>query len=230
MEPEITKYLVLDLETTGLDPDHERIIEMGAVVVDPNGIPAEEFQLMVNPGIPISPEASSVNGITDAMVAGCLDLETGFGQFLDFIDSVSADVAVIHNAVFDLGFIQAQAHRQGVPGRWRLDSVCSVALAKARIDSRFLRRHRLQDLVMHYRLGSDQYQKSGHRALYDSKILGLAWSRIISESPMIHTVSDLRKYASGFFPAEVVQTGAVPNRSRNRFPPDSRQRHDVPVW
>jgi DNA polymerase-3 subunit epsilon len=58
----------IDLETTGVDPVEDRIVSFGVTVLHPDNS-RTQFQQMFNPGIPIKPEATSVHGITDAMVA-----------------------------------------------------------------------------------------------------------------------------------------------------------------
>ena len=94
------RYVAFDLETTGLNPVDDGIVEIGAVLVE-NGE-------MVNPQISISPEASAVNHITDSMVAGAPLIHQALPYFLAFVGD---NVLVAHNAPFDIRFI-AQACMQ----------------------------------------------------------------------------------------------------------------------
>lgn len=101
------RYVAFDLETTGLNPVDDGIIEIGAVLVE-NGTITKEYHQMVNPERPISPEASAVNHITDGMVAGKPRIDQVLPYFLSFVGD---DVLVAHNAPFDVRFI-AQACMQ----------------------------------------------------------------------------------------------------------------------
>ena len=101
------RYVAFDLETTGLNPVDDGIVEIGAVLVE-NGNITKEYHQMVNPQIPISPEASAVNHITDSMVAGSPLIHQVLPYFLAFVGD---DVLVAHNAPFDIRFI-AQACMQ----------------------------------------------------------------------------------------------------------------------
>ncbi len=118
-------FTALDFETTGLDPRLDRICEIGAVRFPPGGAVEESFELLVNPGRPISPDASRVSGITDEMVREARPLEEALPELLDFLgDSILA----AHNAAFDLGFLKAAAARAGLPEpRNRVADTCGLA-------------------------------------------------------------------------------------------------------
>ena len=60
-------YIAIDTETTGLDPESDRIVEFGAVLFE-NGVPADSFQCYVNPGVSISKEVSALNHISDEIL------------------------------------------------------------------------------------------------------------------------------------------------------------------
>ena len=97
-------YVCFDLETTGLSPVDDAILEIGAVRVV-NGQITDRFSRLVNPGVPIPSRASAVNHITDDMVASSPRIYSVLPDFLSFVGS---DVLVAHNARFDSSFI-AQA-------------------------------------------------------------------------------------------------------------------------
>ena len=80
----MVELVAFDIETTGLYPEQgDRIVEIGAVpVVGSEVLLAQGFAELVNPGIPIAPEISSINGITDDMVKGAPDLEAVLPDFL----------------------------------------------------------------------------------------------------------------------------------------------------
>ena len=94
-------FVAFDLETTGLDPRMDKIVEIGAVKFDKRGLIAG-FSTLINPGIPMPPEASRVNNITDEMLRGKPSLDDVFPDFLHFIRGA---ILAAHNAAFDCGFI-----------------------------------------------------------------------------------------------------------------------------
>jgi len=94
-------FTAFDLETTGLSPSEHQIVEIGAVKFDKRGIIAR-FSNLINPGSPMSKEASAVNHITDEMLKGKPSLEEVLPDFLHFIHGT---ILVAHNTPFDCGFI-----------------------------------------------------------------------------------------------------------------------------
>lgn len=98
-----TAFVVFDLETTGLEPKRERIVEIGAVKFDRRG-PVGRFSVLINPGIPMPPAASRVNGITDDMLAGQPSLDEVLPDFLRFVGQAPL---IAHNAAFDCSFLNA---------------------------------------------------------------------------------------------------------------------------
>ena len=97
------QFVVFDLETTGLSPTNDRIVEIGAVRVA-NGKIVDKFQQFVNPGIPMPAAATKVNHITDEMLKNSPSIKHVLPDFLKFVDG---DVLAAHNASFDAGFLCA---------------------------------------------------------------------------------------------------------------------------
>jgi DNA polymerase-3 subunit epsilon len=110
MDPQI-RCVAVDLETTGLIPGHDRIVEIGAVAFSPATGVEGEFAELVNPGIPIPRDASRVSGITDDMVRGRPTVAGVLPPFLAFLADA---VPLAHNAAFDVGFLAADAARLGL--------------------------------------------------------------------------------------------------------------------
>lgn len=98
-----TAFVVFDLETTGLEPKKERIVEIGAVKFDRRG-PIGRFSVLIDPGIPMPAKASEINGITDAMLAGKPGIDLVLPDFLRFIGDAPL---IAHNANFDCSFVNA---------------------------------------------------------------------------------------------------------------------------
>ena len=94
-------FVAFDLETTGLDPRKDKIVEIGAVKFDNKGLIAR-FSALVNPGIPMPAGAERVNGISDTMLMGKPPIAEVLGDFLPFIKNA---VIIAYNAAFDCDFI-----------------------------------------------------------------------------------------------------------------------------
>ncbi|MFA5786172.1 MAG: exonuclease domain-containing protein [Actinomycetota bacterium] len=108
----------LDLETTGIDPRLDRIVEVALVFISPDGQEtATGYSTIVAPGVPIPPEASAVHGITDERAASeGVAPEDALRETVARLDWVSKLAAplVIFNAAFDWPLLQAEAARHGI--------------------------------------------------------------------------------------------------------------------
>lgn len=153
----VADYVVFDLETTGLSPGSDAIIEISAVKVK-GGKVEDTFSTLVNPSCPIPARASAVNGITDQMVADAPCLKEAMECFLSFIGS---EVLVGHNIqAFDLGFIDqalAKLYGRSLPN----DSIDTLVMARNCLPQ--LPRHRLTDLAAYFHIST----AGAHRALND---------------------------------------------------------------
>jgi DNA polymerase III subunit epsilon len=154
-----TTFVVLDLETTGLSPQRDRITEVGAVKVR-GGEVLGELASLVHPGRPIPAGISAVTGITDAMVRGAPGIGVLLPSLLEFLGN---GVLVAHNARFDVSFLRAAlaAHGHG--------PFDPVVVDTARLARRLLREEvrdvRLATLAAHLR----SRVRPEHRALADAR-------------------------------------------------------------
>jgi len=94
-------YIIVDIETTGLNRTQDRIIEIAAVRFDGNTI-LDTYQTLINPQLPISGFIRNFTWISDAMVANAPSIQEALPWFLSFLQD---DIFVAHNAWFDHGFI-----------------------------------------------------------------------------------------------------------------------------
>jgi len=98
----VDDYVVFDIETTGLDKDKDKIIEIGALKYKGNEL-VEEFNYLINPNIKLPEIITTITGITDEMLVGKDDIAIVLPKFLEFIGDLPL---VAHNGEFDLGFIR----------------------------------------------------------------------------------------------------------------------------
>ncbi len=118
-------FVVFDLETTGIGPKSNEIIEIGAVkVVD--GVMGDTFSEFVNPERPIPYHIQELTGIDDSMVAGAENIDAILPRFLSFCQGA---VMVAHNASFDMGFIEQKARERGMETDFTVIDTVSVARA-----------------------------------------------------------------------------------------------------
>jgi DNA polymerase-3 subunit epsilon len=103
--------VVFDLETTGLDVDEDRIVQFAAVRLDPECGETDSVNLLVNPGVPIPPEASAVNRLTDEMVADAPRFAEVVDDVLRFIGD--ADLCGHNMIAYDLALLLAELKRCG---------------------------------------------------------------------------------------------------------------------
>ena len=96
--------IAIDIETTGLDPDKDKIIEIGAVKFNDNRIEAE-WSTLINPGRPIPPNITQLTGITDQMVVHAPAIRDVIHDLSDFVGNAHL---LGHNIRFDLSFLQQQ--------------------------------------------------------------------------------------------------------------------------
>ena len=119
-------FVVFDTETTGLNTQMDKLIEISAVRVE-NGKITEAFDTFVDPAMPIPAKVVELTGINDGMVAGAPDPDTALKQFLEF---AGGRVLVAHNAHgFDIPILQAAARRAGV--EFRNPYIDSLPMAQA---------------------------------------------------------------------------------------------------
>ena len=153
----VPDYVVFDLETTGLSPVSDRIIEISGLRVRAGQV-EETFSTLVNPERKIPRGATAVNGITAAMVAGAPCVRDADGEFLGF---AGGNVLVGHNIhSFDMKFLYRAAEE--IPSSC-LDNDYIDTLLMARKYMPELAHHRLVDLAQYFGFST----QGAHRALAD---------------------------------------------------------------
>ncbi len=124
-ELELTEFAVVDLETTGGQPEEERIIEIACFVVR-GGTVTREFNTLVNPERRIPPFITRLTGITEEMVDSHPTIAEVLPGFLEFLEGT---VFVAHHADFDAGFLRASLLRE-LGKELKNDVLCTRKLGK----------------------------------------------------------------------------------------------------
>jgi len=167
------KFVAFDLETTGTRPKEDMIVEIGAVLFD-GDCAMKGYGTLVDPGIPVPPDASAVNGITDDMLHGKPRISDALGEFAEFCGDLPL---VAHNAPFDYKFLleDIKLHRSAAPKGVVLDT-----LPLARRIFPGLPNYKLGTLVRHFGFPGGTF----HRAEEDSAYCGLLFAKIVQTLEM----------------------------------------------
>ncbi len=161
------RQVVLDTETTGLEAAQgHRIIEIGCVEVCNRRLTNRHYHQYLNPERKIDAGAMDIHGITDEFVADKPLFAAVAAEFLEFIDGAEL---IIHNAPFDVGFLNAELAR--LPGPKKTIEGCakitdSLVMARQKHPGQ---RNSLDALCQRYHV--DNSQRDLHGALLDAEIL-----------------------------------------------------------
>ena len=161
------RQVVLDTETTGLDPAQgHRVIEIGCIELRNRRQTEQRFHTYLRPERAIDEGAIRVHGLTNEFLADQPRFAEIAEQFLEFVRGAEL---IIHNASFDLGFLNRELQRCG-RGQSALEQLCTVEdtllLARQRHPGQ---RNNLDALCKRY--GIDNSQRTLHGALLDAEIL-----------------------------------------------------------
>ncbi|HSM28240.1 MAG TPA: DNA polymerase III subunit epsilon [Thioalkalivibrio sp.] len=195
------RQIVLDTETTGLEPSEgHRIIEIGCLEIVNRRVTGERLHEYLQPDRDIDPRAIEVHGITDAFLRDKPRFADVVERFLDFVAGAEL---VIHNAPFDVGFINHELGLAGVRVR-RIEEVCRVldTLKLAR-QMHPGSRNSLDALCKRYQV--DASSRTLHGAVLDAELLAdvylamtggqvaLGLESVRSASERVEVVTDTRR-------------------------------------
>ena len=168
------KYIVLDTETTGLEVKQgHRVIEIGAVLLNDRKKSDIHFHSYLNPSRLIDEEASKVHGITNADLENKPSFDEIAEEFIEFIEG---STLVIHNAPFDVGFLNHELKLASTSFPM-LEDICEIedSLSLAR-DKYPGQRNSLDALAVRYDISG--YDRTFHGALLDANILADVYMRL----------------------------------------------------
>jgi DNA polymerase-3 subunit epsilon len=166
------RQVVLDTETTGLDPaSGDRVIEVAAIEIYNLMPTGRTFHKLIDPQRDIPEEATRVHGFTAEALRGKPLFADIAGEMLDFLGEAEI---IAHNAPFDFGFLDAELVRAGRPKLDRARMVDSLDIAKRRYPGL---PNSLDALCR--RLGVDNSMRSSHNALLDVKLLAEVYLQLM---------------------------------------------------
>ena len=175
-------YVVFDVETTGLSAIYNDLIQVAASKMYKGNIVAE-FDEFINPGHPLSAFTTELTGITDEHVKNAKPLVQVLKEFQEFCKDT---VLVAHNATFDVGFMNANYERHGLP---KITQPVIDTLEFARNLYPEYKRHGLGPLTKRFGVALEHH----HMANYDAEATGRLLFIFIKEVAEKHGVTDLAR-------------------------------------
>ena len=164
------RQIILDTETTGLEPAQgHRMVELACVEMVNRTLTGSHLHLYLNPDRDSDPEALAIHGLTTDFLSGHPRFEEVAQQFVDFI---RGGELIIHNAAFDVRFLNAELSRIGLPP---VDQLCEK-ITDSLLYARELhpgKRNSLDALCERY--GISNAHRTLHGALLDSELLADVW-------------------------------------------------------
>ncbi|MDA8981088.1 DNA polymerase III subunit epsilon [Candidatus Thioglobus sp.] len=186
--PNMERLIVLDTETTGIRPEEgHRIIEVGAVQILNREITNTEFHKYVQPNRPVG-DSVNIHGITDKFLINKPQFDKVSNDLLSFIKGATL---IIHNAPFDLGFLNNELKINGIDKK--IEDICQIIdtleLSK---EQRPGTMHNLDALCR--RFGVDTSARTRHGALLDAQILAQVYLAMTGGQSILFQESSDIKY------------------------------------
>ncbi|MEC7303041.1 MAG: DNA polymerase III subunit epsilon [Pseudomonadota bacterium] len=206
------REIVLDTETTGLDPKSgDRLVEIGCVELDNHLPTGRTYHQYVNPERDMPDEAFRVHGLSEAFLAKHPVFADIADAFLEFIGD--ADL-VIHNASFDLGFINAELQRLGRASVENRRAIDTVQIARGKYPGA---QASLDALCRRFEI--DLSARTKHGALLDAELLADVYLELVGgRQPGFELASQQRKSAN-----QMVETREKPARPARPHAPSEAE-------
>ena len=167
------REIVLDTETTGLDPaDGHRVIEIGCVELIDQRPTGRSFQRYLNPERDMPPDAQRIHGISTEFLLDKPRFAEIVGEFLEFIGDAPL---VIHNASFDLKFLNSELHRLSHKPLHGARAIDTIDIAKSKFPGS---RYSLDELCKRFNI--DLSGRSLHGALLDAELTAQVYLELVA--------------------------------------------------
>lgn len=165
----IKDYVCVDIETTGIRPKWDRIIEIGAVKVR-DGKEVDTFSELIYPGIHVPLRITQLTGITDEMLTGKLGIDQVLPKFVEF---AGEDLLLGHNIRFDYSFLKQNAMNLNVEfDKWGMDTLKIARKVLPQLESRAL-----DYLCEFYHIKDENH----HRAFNDASVTSQLYLILMEE-------------------------------------------------
>ena len=173
--------VILDTETTGLSAEKDRIVEIACVELN-NHIPTKNvFHTFLNPETKVSADAFSVHGYSDEFLSNKPKFKDIAKNFLNFIKNKKL---IIHNADFDLGFLNNELRRLNVKPILKSDVVDTLQIARSKFPGVG---NSLDALCKRYKINVEAREK--HSALLDCQLLSKVYIELIDKKELLLDLS-----------------------------------------
>jgi DNA polymerase III epsilon subunit len=180
-DPRTSPFVVIDVETTGLAPLEDRVVEVGAIRLV-GGKEEARYHSMIQPGRPMPEAARSKNGITDEMLKDAPTFDKIAAELRKFM---AGSVLVAQNAEFDVAFLNAEFGRAGM-SKLALPALDTILLARKVKPG--LPTYNLDNLAYHFKVKFNQR----HRSIGDCEVTGVIFWQCV-EALRPQTMEDLFK-------------------------------------
>ncbi len=223
------REIVLDTETTGLDADGgDRIVDIGCVELENHQPTGKTFQVYINPMRSISEEVVRIHGLTEEFLSGKPSFEEIADQFLAFIGENTP--LVIHNAAFDIKFLNMELKRCNKPLLSQNRVVDTLLIARQKFPGA-----RVNLDVLCKRFNVDASKRTVHGALLDSELLSEVYLELITDRELVFSTTNQRHNLMTSTPEKIEKVNFI-SRTWN-LPENEKQAHDEfltllkdPLW
>lgn len=167
------QFIAFDVETTGLSPENDRIVELGAVLFV-NGRIESSFSTLVNPGVTMPASATKVNHITNDMIKKAPNEDEAYKKLLNYLGRAASGQIIMcaHNARFDFDFLSNTLSRLNYSASFKY--IDTLSLSRRYVKG--LENYKQETLEKHFGLVNN----SSHRAESDAENCGFILCRILN--------------------------------------------------
>lgn len=212
------REIVFDTETTGLDPNSgHRIVEIGCVELEDHMPTGREYQAYLNPERDMPEEAERVHGISTAFLADKPKFSEICDAFLDFIGDAPL---VIHNASFDMKFVNFELTRIGRAPLPFSRAIDSLELAKAKLPGA---RYSLDELCKRFNV--DLTRRDKHGALLDAELTAQVYLELLGGRQTRLTLSPVDQHVQAAGAARKIMVGPRPHSLPSRLSAEEATAH-----
>ncbi len=185
----VRDFVAVDLETTGLNPKRDKIIEIGAVRVR-GGQAVGFFQQLINPGRNLSNAVKEITGLTDQNLEKAPSIHEVIPAFLDFAGD---DYLLGHHVIFDFSFLKKAAINEGLV--FEKEAIDTLTIARKYLPE--LESRRLVNLCQYFKI-----KHEAHRALHDAQAAAELYERLLEKFYSFDYEGEKKKNV--FLPAKLI--------------------------